>query len=166
MARAKLVHIIEDPFKIEEYILRDKRKAIVGRGRKADLDPPIPDNPSTIGISRTHCVIYKIGKDYFIEDRGTDDNGSTNGTYLNKRKLNFGNRLPLNHSDEIGFGTYYTLRFIIEDKPAEPALDKEFRIEEDQARKTLDEEVGPEGSATAYDFEKDLRDFEKKRWGV
>jgi pSer/pThr/pTyr-binding forkhead associated (FHA) protein len=165
MEKAKLIHIAEDNSEIAEYYLRDKREAIVGRGIQADLEPPIPDNPFTIGISRTHCIIYKSGNNYFIEDRGNEGNGSTNGTYLNKRRLNLGNRLPLNHNDEIRLGTFYTVRFLIEDKSAEPALDKEFRIEESQASKTLDEEAGPGGSSTAFDFEKDLRDFEKKRWG-
>ncbi|MHC5077072.1 MAG: hypothetical protein ACYTFM_11685, partial [Planctomycetota bacterium] len=74
-------------------------------------------------------------------------------------------RLPLNHNDEIRLGTLYTVRFLIDDKSAGPALDKEYRIDESQASKTLDEEAGPGGSATAFDFEKDLKDFEKRRWG-
>ncbi|MFC1738429.1 FHA domain-containing protein [Planctomycetota bacterium] len=165
MAKAKLVHITKDPYGIAEYNLTDKRKAVVGRGKQTDLEPPITDNPFTIGISRTHCTIYKSGDNYFIEDTGNEGKGSTNGTYLNKRKLNSGNRLPLNHNDEIRLGTTYTVRFLIEDKPAEPTLDKDFRIDESQARKTLDEQADPGGSATAFDFEKDLKDFEKKRWG-
>ncbi|MHC4186872.1 MAG: FHA domain-containing protein [Planctomycetota bacterium] len=165
MAKAKLIHLTDDPTEIAEYYLRDKREVVVGRGIHADLEPPIPDNPFTIGISRSHCMIYKSANNYFIEDRGNEGNGSTNGTYLNKRKLTIGNRLPLNHNDEIRLGTLYTVRFLIDDKSAGPALDKEYRIDESQASKTLDEEAGPGGSATAFDFEKDLKDFEKRRWG-
>ncbi|MHC4758693.1 MAG: FHA domain-containing protein [Planctomycetota bacterium] len=165
MEKAKLIHIAEDPSEIAEYYLRDKREAVIGRGKQSDLDPPIMDSPFTIGISREHCVIYKSGNRYFIEDRGVEGEGSTNGTYLNKRKLTIGNRLPLNHNDEIRLGTLYTVRFLIEDDSAGPALDKEFRIQESQASITLDEEAGPGGSATAFDFEKDLKDFEKRRWG-
>jgi len=165
MARLKFIHIAEDPSEIAEYYLQEQREAVVGRGKQSDLEPPILDSPFTIGISRKHCVIYKSGDKYFIEDLGNDGNGSTNGTYLNKRKLTPGTRLPLNHNDEITLGTYYTLRILIEDESAGPALDREFRIDEKQASKTLDEEAGPGGSATAFDFEKDLKEFEKKRWG-
>ncbi|MHC4843101.1 MAG: FHA domain-containing protein [Planctomycetota bacterium] len=165
MAKVKLIHIAGDPTEVAEYYLADKREVLIGRGGQANLEPPIPDSPFTIGISRKHCMISKSGNKYFIEDSGNDGNGSTNGTYLNKRKLTPGNRIPLNHNDEITLGTFYTVRFLIEDESAGPALDKEFRITESQASKTLDEDAGPGGSATAFDFEKDLRDFEKRRWG-
>ena len=52
-----------------------------------------------LGVSRRHAVIHKEEEHYIIEDLG-----STNGTFLNRQKLEPGHRIPLNSGDTIFLG--------------------------------------------------------------
>jgi len=53
-------------------------------GRHADDDVYLPYDTR---CSRHHAQIIKKGKSYFIEDIGPEGKGSTNGTYLNGKKI-------------------------------------------------------------------------------
>lgn len=53
-------------------------------GRHPDDDVCLPYDTRT---SRHHARITREGDSYFIEDVGPEGKGSTNGTYLNDRKI-------------------------------------------------------------------------------
>jgi pSer/pThr/pTyr-binding forkhead associated (FHA) protein len=51
------------------------------------------------GVSRKHAVIHRAGKDYTVEDMG-----STNGTYVNKKKIMPHAPQAIKPGDELRFG--------------------------------------------------------------
>jgi hypothetical protein len=51
------------------------------------------------GVSRKHAVIHRAGKDYTVEDMG-----STNGTYINKKKIMPHAPQAIKPGDELRFG--------------------------------------------------------------
>src|SRR5205085_10096779 len=51
-------------------------------------------------VSRLHAVIGTAGSNWYLEDRG-----SFNGTTLNGTRIQPGVKLPLRHGDRIGLGT-------------------------------------------------------------
>ncbi len=66
--------------------LPDKAEALIGRPDEAGgVTPDIdltPHRGLELGVSRRHCKIYQRGGTYFIEDVG-----SSNGTFLNGKRL-------------------------------------------------------------------------------
>jgi pSer/pThr/pTyr-binding forkhead associated (FHA) protein len=69
-------------------------KITIGRDSSNDI---VVDNKLA---SRHHAVIQKIRDAYFIKD-----DESTNGTYLNKRRIPSGKYVKLNPGDKITIGT-------------------------------------------------------------
>jgi pSer/pThr/pTyr-binding forkhead associated (FHA) protein len=69
------------------------RRITIGRdGRNAiTLDDTL--------VSRQHALIQKIGSDFFIQDRG-----STNGTYVNKKRIPADKYVRLKPTDAILIG--------------------------------------------------------------
>jgi hypothetical protein len=72
------------------------------------LDPMEEVNPNLdlgvyrgfeLGVSRRHAVIHREDDHYIVEDLG-----STNGTFVNRDKVEPGNRSPLNSGDTLFFG--------------------------------------------------------------
>jgi pSer/pThr/pTyr-binding forkhead associated (FHA) protein len=51
------------------------------------------------GVSRKHAVIHREGMDFTVEDMG-----STNGTYINKKKIQPHARQTIKPGDEVRFG--------------------------------------------------------------
>jgi pSer/pThr/pTyr-binding forkhead associated (FHA) protein len=51
------------------------------------------------GVSRKHAVIHRAGADYTVEDMG-----STNGTYINKKKIQPHAPQTIKAGDELRFG--------------------------------------------------------------
>ena len=51
------------------------------------------------GVSRKHAVIRRVGVDYVVEDMG-----STNGTFINKKRIQPHARQVIKPGDEIKFG--------------------------------------------------------------
>jgi pSer/pThr/pTyr-binding forkhead associated (FHA) protein len=75
------------------------RKIVVGRDSSCDhiiLDPKR-------SVSRKHCVLINDSGSYFIEDI------SSNGTFLNGKRLNKGAKIPIKPSDLISLSGSYTL---------------------------------------------------------
>jgi pSer/pThr/pTyr-binding forkhead associated (FHA) protein len=64
---------------------------LIGRepGNTIQIDSP--------GVSRRHARLYRRGEQYFVED-----SGSSNGTFVNDRRL--GEPHPLSDGDEIRLG--------------------------------------------------------------
>lgn len=52
-----------------------------------------------LGVSRRHARIARVGDDFFLEDLE-----STNGTWVNNRRLPFGRTQKLSHNDIIYLG--------------------------------------------------------------
>ena len=84
----------------------DQPAVIIGRREGSDL------RLQTAGISSQHCKISRVGNGYQIEDLG-----STNGTYLNRRKVV--QPTPFNPGDEIVVARW-TLRVADEGAGAAP----------------------------------------------
>lgn len=74
-------------------------------GREDPISEVFPDVDLTglggmeRGVSRRHAVIHRAGADYTVEDMG-----STNGTYINRKKIQPHAPQPIKPGDEIRFG--------------------------------------------------------------
>lgn len=74
-------------------------------GREDPISDVFPDVDLTNlgglekGVSRKHAVIHHIGMDYVVEDMG-----STNGTYINKKRIQPHEQQVIRPGDEIKFG--------------------------------------------------------------
>lgn len=69
-------------------------------------------------VSRRHCRITWEDEECFLEDLG-----STNGTFLNGRRINPGERVPIYDGDEISVGDS-TFRFVCPFRKEKPLLAK------------------------------------------
>jgi pSer/pThr/pTyr-binding forkhead associated (FHA) protein len=74
-------------------------------GREDPISEVFPDVDLTDldgmenGVSRKHAVIHRAGADYTVEDMG-----STNGTYINKKKIQPHSPQAIKPGDELRFG--------------------------------------------------------------
>ena len=74
-------------------------------GREDPISEVFPDVDLTglggmeRGVSRRHAVIHRAGADYTVEDMG-----STNGTYINRKKIQPHAPQTIKPGDEIRFG--------------------------------------------------------------
>jgi len=74
-------------------------------GREDPISEVFPDLDLTVfggvekGVSRKHAVIHRSGADYTVEDMG-----STNGTYVNRKKVLPNSPQAIKPGDEIRFG--------------------------------------------------------------
>jgi pSer/pThr/pTyr-binding forkhead associated (FHA) protein len=74
-------------------------------GREDPISEVFPDIDLTglggmeSGVSRKHAVIHRAGADYTVEDMG-----STNGTYINRKKIQPHAPEPVKPGDELRFG--------------------------------------------------------------
>lgn len=96
-----------DDLVVAEYPLKQGDMRI---GRRADNDIVI-DN---LAVSGVHANVFTVGEDSFI-----DDLNSTNGTFINSRRIN---KHHLRHGDAIVIGKH-TLTYVADDstQPAEEA---------------------------------------------
>jgi pSer/pThr/pTyr-binding forkhead associated (FHA) protein len=69
-------------------------------GRLPEDDISLPYDTRT---SRRHARITREAQTYFIEDIGPEGKGSTNGTYINLKKIT--GKTPLSRGDLILLGT-------------------------------------------------------------
>jgi pSer/pThr/pTyr-binding forkhead associated (FHA) protein len=80
-------------------------KAEVVIGREDPISDVFPDVDLTSlggmekGVSRKHAIIHRSGADYTVEDMG-----STNGTYINKKKIQPRAPQMIKAGDELRFG--------------------------------------------------------------
>jgi pSer/pThr/pTyr-binding forkhead associated (FHA) protein len=101
-ARALVVVLSAERFGQSRVIGREP--LTVGRGKDRALRIPDP------AVSAEHCGIHAVdGGGYSIED-----SGSTNGTFVNGRRI--GGPVSLHYGDRITIGSTI-LRFFIEEKP-------------------------------------------------
>ncbi len=74
-------------------------------GREDPISEVFPDVDLTSlggmekGVSRKHAVIHRSGADYTVEDMG-----STNGTYINKKRIQPHAPQTIKPGDEVRFG--------------------------------------------------------------
>jgi pSer/pThr/pTyr-binding forkhead associated (FHA) protein len=87
-------------------------EAVIGRDPEAQVHIPVEN------VSRRHARIVWDGKQHWIEDLG-----STNGTYVNERKVT---REKLRHLNVIGLGTAVDIVFVL--RSAEPRTETRLGI--------------------------------------
>ena len=71
-------------------------------GRHHDDDVCLPYDTR---VSRHHARMTKEGKTYFIEDVGPAGKGSTNGTYVNEKRIT--SKTPISTGDMILLGSVW-----------------------------------------------------------
>ena len=76
----------------EHFVPQGERTTI---GRSPDCDIFLDD----VTVSRKHAVLLEQGGDYVIEDQG-----SLNGTFVNRKRIDAGTRLE--SGDEVQIGKY------------------------------------------------------------
>ena len=84
------------------------RAGIVRIGRGADCEVVLPHG----AVSRLHAQLWWSGSAYLLRD-----DGSLNGTYVNRRRVN---QVELRHGDRLRIGPF-TLKFVASQVPALPA---------------------------------------------
>lgn len=93
------IHAISD-HNAASYLMFNKQKiklvAKITIGREGDNSVVIENKLA----SRHHALIQKIKEDYFLKDEN-----STNGTFLNGKKVPAGKYIKLNHGDKITIGS-------------------------------------------------------------
>ncbi|MEW6558041.1 MAG: FHA domain-containing protein [Elusimicrobiota bacterium] len=93
--------IFDDDGNSKRFKLQNE-KTFIGRSdsESKDIDINLFRFDPEKRVSRKHAIIYeKTPEEYYIED-----NGSTNGTQVNKKELSKNNPIQLNNGDEIIFG--------------------------------------------------------------
>jgi hypothetical protein len=86
----------------QSIALPPRSELVIGRGGEPGPAPDVdlaPFRAAAAGVSRAHAVIDLSGPRPQIEDLD-----STNGTYVNGRRIAPGHRVPVRHGDEIHFG--------------------------------------------------------------
>jgi pSer/pThr/pTyr-binding forkhead associated (FHA) protein len=97
---AQLVLETSDGSKLE---VPEKDEIVIGR--EDPISEVFPDvdltglNGMENGVSRKHAIIHRAGADYTVEDMG-----STNGTYLNRKKIQPHSPQTIKPGDELRFG--------------------------------------------------------------
>lgn len=97
---AQLVLESSDGSKLE---VPEKDEIVIGR--EDPISEVFPDVDLTglggmeNGVSRKHAVIHRAGADYTVEDMG-----STNGTYINRKKIQPHSPQTIKPGDELRFG--------------------------------------------------------------
>ena len=78
---------------VHRFVVYEGKSVIIGRTAEADVTL---DNPS---ISREHAVVEVVKDQAYLTDKG-----STNGTWVNGRKIS--QRTPITDQDEIRLGKF------------------------------------------------------------
>ena len=97
------LNIMTETDRVSYLLFNDSSVKLVEKitiGRSSDNDIVI-DNKLT---SRHHAIIQKIKEDYFLKDEE-----STNGTYLNGKKVPEGKYLKLNKLDKVTIGNVHLI---------------------------------------------------------
>ncbi|MGB7338428.1 MAG: FHA domain-containing protein [Phototrophicaceae bacterium] len=92
------------PQMVEPLILIDIDHLIIGRASGANHLDLSRHYAKMLGVSREHAIIKFDGKSYTITDLG-----STNGTYLNNKKLTAHQPYRLEQADQIRFGHFVAI---------------------------------------------------------
>ena len=87
---------------VEDGKIIEPRKIPFTLGRHPEDDVCLPYDTR---VSRHHARITKEGKAYFIEDIGPEEKGSTNGTFINEKRVI--SKTPLSTGDMILLGSVW-----------------------------------------------------------
>jgi hypothetical protein len=114
-------------------LVKQHERVSLGRYSPGEMAPTVdlmPYNGDIMGVSRLHAVIYNTDQGYVIEDQG-----STNGTWVNENRLNPHSAYPLHNGallrlGQLGLYTYFgsaakasiSLTEIINLKPGLPGV--------------------------------------------
>lgn len=91
-------------------LIKQHERVTLGRYSPGEMSPTVdlmPYNGDIMGVSRLHAIIYNTEEGYVIEDQG-----STNGTWLNENRLTANTQYPLHNGallrlGQLGLYTYY-----------------------------------------------------------
>jgi hypothetical protein len=88
------------------------RSIVLGRGKDADnIDLDLSDyDAGGLGVSRRHAILQTIANVLYVADTG-----STNGTYLNGKRLKMGEPKRVDNDAIISLGGFHFKVIIIED---------------------------------------------------
>lgn len=98
-----------------EVFRLDALEYMIGRDEHADISIGDP------GLSRAHGRLYRRGGQFYVEDVG-----STNGTFVNARKLQDPHRLS--NGDRIQIGQNTVLRFSLQDRLEQEATQRLYEM--------------------------------------
>lgn len=85
----------------------NKPRTIIGRGEKNSVDVVLNNRT----ISDVHCYIFNENGKYSISDR---EGGSTNGTFVNEKKIMPNERVPIKSGDVIRLANKNRIEFRLE----------------------------------------------------
>jgi DNA-binding transcriptional ArsR family regulator len=96
------LHLVEGPAAGTTYFLRKDRISIGRRdpdfpasGKEGDITLP-EEYGAVTRVTRPHAIVFRAGKEWFIEDRG-----SSSGTYINAGLITPMTRTPISNGDVI-----------------------------------------------------------------
>lgn len=82
------------------FNMPDQPVVSLGRSRKCDV--PISIRPGLDGmLSNTHAFLWQVGDDVYVVD-----SNSTNGTYVDGKRVAVGERRHLNDGSTVALGPY------------------------------------------------------------
>jgi pSer/pThr/pTyr-binding forkhead associated (FHA) protein len=92
------------------------RSIALGRGKDTEnIDLDLSDyDAGGLGVSRRHAILQTISNALYVVDAG-----STNGTYLNGKRLKMGEPKRVDTEDVISLGGFHFKVTIIEDEGEE-----------------------------------------------
>jgi hypothetical protein len=79
----------------------DKR---MGIGRDPEFSPLADHLSGSPNISRRHAEVWMDGPEFYVRDVGPGAEGSTNGTFVNDRRIGADERVPLRDGDRLRLG--------------------------------------------------------------
>ena len=92
MIKVFFAHAISGPFKGRQFLINPESKTLIGRSNEADIR--LGNDPF---CSRRHATLFWVGDRCFIEDAN-----STNGTFINQKKITM--RTELHNKDTVQIG--------------------------------------------------------------
>jgi pSer/pThr/pTyr-binding forkhead associated (FHA) protein len=132
----------------EPIVLKNQPKIVIGRDTQMLNTATTLDlsryGDLALGISRHHAQIHYADEIYSVEDLG-----STNGTWLNRRRLNPGQTYPLHNDDQLWLGPLKMLFCFAPTKPDEQTTfllrpaNTLLAQEQNLTPDLLQEEIGP-----------------------
>lgn len=114
----KVILVIPDSNK-EPIGIEIVRSIVIGRGREIDnIDLDLSDyDAGGLGVSRRHAIMQIISGVLYIVD-----SGSTNGTYVNGKRLTLGEPKRVEHDDIVSLGGFHFKVMIIDDEDDSPPV--------------------------------------------
>lgn len=104
----------------------DQKKITIGRNKEfcSVNDIGIPDFPEYKEVSKRHCTLYIENDELYVADEG-----SKNGTYVDGKQLEKGEKKLLRNGSRLWLSIHYELKIKIRRVGIEESLDREGSTE-------------------------------------